>query len=119
MEGTREWEKPYKMHIAPGIYLVVLGYASFYIPPRMAMPRVATTMIALLSFLNKMTAVLSQLPPTGTSIVQLFYETGGFCLFLNMLGHILVFRYPNLAPLLSAVMCNVAASTLVVYLLAS
>lgn len=97
LTGDRLLGKLLASELLPGALLFVIGFLSFRIPKEMAMPRVATSMIALMTFVGKGTAVISRAPPVRQSWLEFFYVVGTFAMFQNMIGHIAMFRYPILA----------------------
>eukprot|EP00928_Gymnodinium_smaydae_P069900 TRINITY_DN5372_c0_g4_i1.p1 TRINITY_DN5372_c0_g4~~TRINITY_DN5372_c0_g4_i1.p1 ORF type:complete len:575 (+),score=40.75 TRINITY_DN5372_c0_g4_i1:94-1725(+) len=101
MRGTRVFSKDLLMHLGPGVLLSVIGFGSFLIPHNMAMPRVATTMIALLTFVNKGSVVVRVMPSVGLNIVEEFYIWGMVVMMVNMIGHILSWKKPGLAALVN------------------
>merc|ERR1712079_901045 len=76
----------------------VIGFGSFLLPTSMAMPRIATTMIALLCLVSKSVQVLKTLPPHHISWMEEFYLMGAFAMWLNMMGHFVALsRSPQVA----------------------
>eukprot|EP00931_Biecheleriopsis_adriatica_P018215 TRINITY_DN1282_c2_g1_i1.p1 TRINITY_DN1282_c2_g1~~TRINITY_DN1282_c2_g1_i1.p1 ORF type:complete len:307 (+),score=31.58 TRINITY_DN1282_c2_g1_i1:354-1274(+) len=101
MVGRRYFTKTVTLQIIPGVVMCIIGFSSFLIPDKMAMPRVASTMIALLTFVGKGTSVVSSMPTTGMSIVEEFYIWGVGTMFVNMMGHIISWQYPKMSPLIA------------------
>lgn len=95
--GTRYGTKKLINWIIPGAIMLVVGFSSVCMPISLKMPRVATTMIAMLTFVNKANSAFSSLPSIGTSLIVEFYMLGSFSLCVNMLAHVIVFRYESLA----------------------
>jgi len=100
LTGIRNWKMPFCKWVLPGVVMIVIGFSSFVIPSDYRMPRVATTMIAMLTFVNGSTAAFNALPATGTSWILEFYLLGTFALCVNMIGHVASFRYERLAPII-------------------
>ncbi|CAE7619592.1 unnamed protein product, partial [Symbiodinium pilosum] len=49
IDGTRQWLSVFKGHIWPSFTFSAMGFLSFALSVKMAMPRIATTMLALVS----------------------------------------------------------------------
>ena len=92
MRGVRFSGKVMWKLFFPGVLMIVISFGSFLIPVNLPMPRVATTMIALLAFMYLYRGVLSQVPATGTSWLEEFYFVGIGFMMLNVFGHIASFR---------------------------
>lgn len=92
MVGERIWLRQVKQDMLPGIIMMIVGFAAFKLPVALTMPRVAVTMIALLTFVSKGIHVLKLVPPRGISWVEEFYLLGMFVMLLNMVGHIAAFQ---------------------------
>lgn len=98
LTGMRAWKTPLSKWVIPGFVMLVIGFSSVFIPVAQKMPRVATTMIAMLTFINRSTAAFNAMSTTGTSWILEFYVLGTISLCVNMLGHVVSFRDDRLAP---------------------
>lgn len=92
MRGTRAASKVMLKYWCPGVLMTTVSFASFLIPISMSMPRVATTMIALLAFVQLYREIASVVPSSGTSWLEEFYIIGTGFLMLNTIGHVVSFR---------------------------
>eukprot|EP00812_Abedinium_dasypus_P004914 NODE_1613_length_1101_cov_307.620459.p2 GENE.NODE_1613_length_1101_cov_307.620459~~NODE_1613_length_1101_cov_307.620459.p2 ORF type:complete len:202 (+),score=52.47 NODE_1613_length_1101_cov_307.620459:3-608(+) len=96
--------------------MVAVAFLSTALPVASQMPRIATCMIALLTFVNKSTVVLSVLPLTGHSIVEDFYVAGMVVLLMLMVNHALAFGHHGCATWLDASTQAILLWLLAVYL---
>eukprot|EP00928_Gymnodinium_smaydae_P069901 TRINITY_DN5372_c0_g5_i1.p1 TRINITY_DN5372_c0_g5~~TRINITY_DN5372_c0_g5_i1.p1 ORF type:complete len:553 (+),score=51.18 TRINITY_DN5372_c0_g5_i1:84-1742(+) len=101
MRGKRVFTKNLVMLFVPGLLLSFIGFGSFLIPYTMAMPRVATTMIALLTFVNKGSVAIAVMPSVGFNVIEEFYIFGMIIMMVNMIGHILSWKKPVIAHLVN------------------
>lgn len=95
MTGIRDPELIIMSDLVPGIVMVIVGFSAVWMPSGgpFAMPRIATTMIAMLSFIAKGSAVMSRAPATGgLSWLAHFFVAGVFVMLIVMLGHIQAFK---------------------------
>lgn len=92
MTGTRDPELILLSALLPGIVMIAVAFGSFWLPTGMAMPRVATVMFAMLTFIAKGTSVMSKAPDTGgLSWLAHFFVSGVFILAILLVGHVLTF----------------------------
>eukprot|EP00930_Biecheleria_cincta_P013236 TRINITY_DN11909_c1_g2_i2.p1 TRINITY_DN11909_c1_g2~~TRINITY_DN11909_c1_g2_i2.p1 ORF type:complete len:507 (+),score=57.14 TRINITY_DN11909_c1_g2_i2:94-1614(+) len=95
MTGTRNSGQMLLQEVAPGIIMSLVVLSSFCIPVGMPMPRIAITMISLMTFVTKATTALSSLPNTGSSFIAEFYNMGLFFMFVSLLGHTFSFVHTS------------------------
>eukprot|EP00928_Gymnodinium_smaydae_P096587 TRINITY_DN8566_c0_g1_i1.p1 TRINITY_DN8566_c0_g1~~TRINITY_DN8566_c0_g1_i1.p1 ORF type:complete len:557 (+),score=27.94 TRINITY_DN8566_c0_g1_i1:84-1754(+) len=119
MRATRAFTKSLLMHFVPGLLLSIIGFGSFLVPYNMAMPRVATTMISLLTFVNKGNSVVGAMPSGGLNVVEEFYIWGMVVMMVNMIGHILSWKMPIIAPLVNELQLGFVFLTFVLYFFCS
>lgn len=100
MVAKREPTKSVLGQILPGIVMMVIGLVSFLIPVELAMPRVTTTMIALLTFVGQGAMVTADLARHGWSVVESFYLGGVMLILFYMIGHILSFHFDHISNLI-------------------
>lgn len=118
MQGARQVSKALLVDIVPGAVMTIISFASFLLPNNMAMPRVATTMIALLTFVNKGSSVMSKMPSKGMSIIEEFYIFGVVVMLINLLGHIVSFAHPAKATLVSDLQLGLTSLSFALFLTA-
>eukprot|EP00930_Biecheleria_cincta_P013235 TRINITY_DN11909_c1_g2_i1.p1 TRINITY_DN11909_c1_g2~~TRINITY_DN11909_c1_g2_i1.p1 ORF type:complete len:644 (+),score=60.38 TRINITY_DN11909_c1_g2_i1:60-1991(+) len=103
MIGTRDAGRMLLQEIAPGIVMSFVVLSSFCIPVGMSMPRIAITMISLMTFVAKATSALSSLPSTGSSFIAEFYSIGLLFMFVSLLGHTFSFVHTSWHALVDSV----------------
>ena len=67
MTGTRAWSALLKTYIWPSIVYGLMGFEAFALGVKHAMPRVATTMLALLSLTSLRNQVIALVPASGAT----------------------------------------------------
>ncbi|CAK9019004.1 unnamed protein product [Durusdinium trenchii] len=88
MTGTRHWAALLKTYIWPSIIYGLMGFLAFTLGVKLAMPRVATTMLALLSLTNLRNQVIGLLPTTDSaSWMEEYFLIAISFMLLNLLGH--------------------------------
>ncbi|CAE7306486.1 unnamed protein product [Symbiodinium sp. CCMP2592] len=88
MTGTRQWPALLKTYMWPSVVYGVMGFMSFSLGVKLSMPRVATTMLALLSLTNLRNQVIALLPLSQkTSWLEEYFLIAISFMFLNLLGH--------------------------------
>lgn len=93
MLGVRQYPKLMKSQAFPAVAFTAMGFASFRFPHKLAMPRVATVMLALLSSVNKLNQVLKQVPSTGgIAWIEEVYLIAQSMMLINLLVHVFVLR---------------------------
>lgn len=103
MRGLRSWDHPFMIDFLPGAMLTIIGFGSFWVPVSQAMPRIATTLIALLCLLSKSIQVDAILPDHDISWIEEFYLLGSCVMFINMIGHFVSLSHPGLDDALVAI----------------
>lgn len=97
MKAQRDDIKGFLVQMLPGALMLITGFAAFLMPDSFAMPRVGTTMIALMTFVTKGSSVFAEMPTIDVSFLEFFYLAGTGTMLLNMIGHVLVLAYPRLS----------------------
>ncbi|CAJ1375444.1 unnamed protein product [Effrenium voratum] len=88
MSGTRQSEALLKIYLWPSIIYGLMGFQAFALGVKLAMPRVATTMLALLSLTNLRNQVMNTLPSSGaTSWLEEYFLLSISFMLLNLMGH--------------------------------
>jgi len=95
MYGTREPGIPLRTFVQPAIMFTLIGFASFGFSPKLAMPRVATTMIALLTLSNYKIKLMGVLSTTGEPILMKFYSGLITLIFICMCSHVLSIKFSS------------------------
>eukprot|EP00929_Paragymnodinium_shiwhaense_P082755 TRINITY_DN4376_c0_g1_i2.p1 TRINITY_DN4376_c0_g1~~TRINITY_DN4376_c0_g1_i2.p1 ORF type:complete len:505 (-),score=107.14 TRINITY_DN4376_c0_g1_i2:132-1646(-) len=92
MSGTREYTKLMETWILPSTCVTLMSFLSFKINVKSAMPRIATTMIAMLTLINLKMSVANRMPVTGnTSWLEFLLGTGTVFMLMNLCGHVIAF----------------------------
>jgi len=88
MTGTRAWSALLKTYIWPSIVYGLMGFEAFALGVKHAMPRVATTMLALLSLTSLRNQVIALVPASGaTSWMEEYFLIAISFMFFNLIGH--------------------------------
>lgn len=88
MTGTRQWNTLLQTYIWPSAVYGMMGFQAFALGVKLAMPRVATTMLALLSLTSLRNQVIALLPGSGsTSWMEEYFLIAISFMFLNLVGH--------------------------------
>lgn len=96
MEGKREIRFKLQMFIFPSVMFIMLSFLSFHFRVDLAMPRVATTMIALLNINLLRNEAQRQMPMVEEfSWMEEFLFAGVAALFLNMVSHAVAFHFAS------------------------
>ncbi|CAE8625473.1 unnamed protein product [Polarella glacialis] len=83
--------------MVPSIIYSAMGFASFYMPVEMSMPRVATTMLALLSLSSLRVQLTNSIPSSGAmSFMEEYFLLSIFAMYFNLVGHIVSFYFQKL-----------------------
>jgi len=92
MTGIRQWDHIAKGYLWPSFTFSAMGFISFLFSVKLAMPRVATTMLALISLTNFRNALMAHLPSSGnTSWIEEYFLIAMTFMLLNLCGHALSF----------------------------
>merc|ERR1712224_888367 len=92
MRGDRVYTKILTTFLLPCICVSMMSFLSFSMDVKKTMPRIATTMIAMLTQINLRLSIASMLPTTGTlSWLEFTLLSGVFFMMLNLIGHIICF----------------------------
>ncbi|CAE7505088.1 unnamed protein product [Symbiodinium necroappetens] len=92
MTGVREWFSIFKGYFWPSFTFSAMGFISFTLSVKMSMPRVATTMLALISLTNLRNALVELLPASGeTSWMEEYFLLAMTFMLLNLCGHAISF----------------------------
>jgi len=92
MTGVREWWSIFKGYFWPSFTFSAMGFISFTLSVKMSMPRVATTMLALISLTNLRNALVELLPQSGeTSWMEEYFLLAMTFMLLNLCGHAISF----------------------------
>ncbi|CAE7519587.1 unnamed protein product [Symbiodinium natans] len=92
MTGVREWMSILKGYLWPSFTFSAMGFISFTLSVKMAMPRVGTTMLALISLTNLRNALMEMLPVSGeTSWLEEYFLIAMTFMLLNLCGHAISF----------------------------
>ncbi|CAE7380220.1 unnamed protein product [Symbiodinium natans] len=93
MTGTRHWSALLKTYMWPSIIYGLMGFMAFGMGVRLAMPRVAITMLALLSLTNLRNQVIALLPVSDTtSWMEEYFLIAISFMLVNLLGHAAAFH---------------------------
>merc|ERR1712224_367882 len=86
-----------KVFLLPSLIFILLSFGSFRLGIKMSMPRVATSMIALLNLTSLKNALTAKLPQGGEPAwLDEYMMLGQFFMFFNMLCHMLAFYFDGL-----------------------
>lgn len=92
MDGIREWSAIFNSYMWPSLIFTMMGFLAFTLDVKMAMPRVATTMLALVSLTNLRNSVVATLPTSGSiSWLEEYFLVSKTFMFLNLAGHAISF----------------------------
>ncbi|CAE8598866.1 unnamed protein product, partial [Polarella glacialis] len=84
----------FTLYLFPSVIYSGMGFLSFYMPVEMSMPRVATTMLALLSLSSLRVQLVNSIPSSGPmSFMEEYLLLSIFMMYLNLLGHVVSFYY--------------------------
>jgi hypothetical protein len=87
-KGHRNWAAPLKVYLIPSMIFICLSFCTFKLGVKLSMPRVATSMIALLNLTSLKNAITAKLPQSGEPAwLDEYMMLGQIFMFLNMLGH--------------------------------
>lgn len=113
MKGVRDYRKLMYNFLLPSVLVSMMSFASFQMDITMAMPRVATTMIAMLAQINMRNALVKQLPSSGDSTwLETYFFFAMTFMFINLFGHVLAMKahkkgYPILSDCIDDFVCGV------------
>ncbi|CAE8673773.1 unnamed protein product [Polarella glacialis] len=97
IKGERDTLALFKLYMVPSIIYSAMGFASFYMPVEMSMPRVATTMLALLSLSSLRVQLTNSIPSSGAmSFMEEYFLLSIFAMYFNLVGHIVSFYFQKL-----------------------
>jgi len=92
MDGIREWGAIFNSYMWPSLIFTMMGFLSFTLDVKMSMPRVATTMLALVSLTSLRNSVVATLPASGSiSWLEEYFLVSKTFMFLNLAGHAISF----------------------------
>ncbi|CAJ1354715.1 unnamed protein product [Effrenium voratum] len=92
MEGVRQWAPLFNSYMWPSLMFSAMGFMAFTLDVKMSMPRVATTMLALVSVTNLRNRLLNLLPSAGDiSWMEEYFLVGMTFMLLNLAGHAVSF----------------------------
>jgi hypothetical protein len=96
MKGLRNYQVPLKIFFLPAFIYISMSFSSFKLGIKMSMPRIATSVIALLNLSGLYTRLVSIMPQGGeTSWMQESMLIGMCFMFVNFLFHVLAFWYDS------------------------
>eukprot|EP00438_Fugacium_kawagutii_P011812 Skav229671 [mRNA] locus=scaffold4264:59938:61269:+ [translate_table: standard] len=92
MSGVRQWGAIFNSYMLPSVIFTLMGFLAFTLDVKMAMPRVATTMLSLVSLTNLRNSLVATLPISGEiSWLEEYYLVSMTFMFLNLAGHAISF----------------------------
>ncbi|CAK9021282.1 Uncharacterized protein SCF082_LOCUS15274, partial [Durusdinium trenchii] len=92
MDGIRQSEAIFNSYMWPSLIFTMMGFLAFALDVKMSMPRVATTMLALVSLTNLRNSVVATLPTSGSiSWMEEYFLVSKTFMFLNLAGHAISF----------------------------
>ncbi|CAL1158554.1 unnamed protein product [Cladocopium goreaui] len=92
IDGIREWAAIFNSYMWPSAIFTMMGFLAFTMDIKMSMPRVATTMLALVSLTNLRNSVVATLPTSGNmSWLEEYFLVSKTFMFLNLAGHAISF----------------------------
>ena len=92
MNGVRQTASVFNSYMWPSLIFTLMGFLAFALDVKMAMPRVGTTMLALVSLTNLRNSVVATLPTSGSiSWLEEYFLVSKTFMFLNLAGHALSF----------------------------
>jgi len=105
--GIRQWDSIFKGHIWPSFIFSAMGFLSFALSVKMSMPRVATTMLALVSLTSLRNSVMDKLPVSGnTSWLEEYFLVSMTFMLLNLCGHAFSFYLDGKGKMVAQKMVN-------------
>eukprot|EP00929_Paragymnodinium_shiwhaense_P041664 TRINITY_DN21623_c0_g1_i4.p1 TRINITY_DN21623_c0_g1~~TRINITY_DN21623_c0_g1_i4.p1 ORF type:complete len:539 (+),score=76.33 TRINITY_DN21623_c0_g1_i4:139-1755(+) len=94
--GARYYLKTLTAYLLPSVATSVMSFLSFKFSRKLAMPRVATTMIAMLTQINLKIAIYGMQPRTGSMSWLDFQLQVAFMLCLiNLIGHVFALHFDS------------------------
>jgi len=107
MKGIRQSQPLITAYLWPSIVYSLMGFLAFGLDVRFAMPRIATTMLALVSLTNLRNQVLTLVPSSGdTSWMEEYFLIAVTFMFLNLVGHTTSFYLESVGHLQMQKMVN-------------
>lgn len=92
IDGIREWAAIFNSYMWPSAIFTMMGFLAFTMDIKMSMPRVATTMLALVSLTNLRNSVVATLPTSwNMSWLEEYFLVSKTFMFLNLAGHAISF----------------------------
>ncbi|CAJ1454878.1 unnamed protein product [Effrenium voratum] len=92
MVGIRQPGPLFATYLLPSVLYSLMGFLAFALNVKMTMPRVATTMLALVSLTNLRNHVLTLVPSSGPrSWMEEYFLLAMIFMFLNLVGHCVSF----------------------------
>eukprot|EP00929_Paragymnodinium_shiwhaense_P116687 TRINITY_DN864_c0_g1_i1.p1 TRINITY_DN864_c0_g1~~TRINITY_DN864_c0_g1_i1.p1 ORF type:complete len:555 (+),score=108.85 TRINITY_DN864_c0_g1_i1:94-1758(+) len=93
MTGVRQYWKLLELFIVPSAAVSIMSFLSFKMRVNLFMPRVATTMIAMLTQINLKSNLSQRLPVTGkTSWMEFYFLMAIAFMLTNLVGHVFSFN---------------------------
>jgi len=88
IRGVRQWWTVFMGYMLPSLIYSAMGFVSFALSVKLTMPRIATTMLALISLTNLRNTVMNMLPAAGnTSWLEEYLLISLLFMLLNLVGH--------------------------------
>lgn len=107
MKGIRQANSLITAYLWPSIVYSLMGFLAFGLDVKMAMPRIAITMLALVSLTNLRNQVLTLVPSSGdTSWMEEYFLIAVTFMFLNLVGHTTSFYLESLGKIQMQKMAN-------------
>lgn len=107
MKGIRQSNSLITAYLWPSIVYSLMGFLAFGLDVKMAMPRIAITMLALVSLTNLRNQVLTLVPSSGdTSWMEEYFLIAVTFMFLNLVGHTASFYLESLGKIQMQKMAN-------------
>eukprot|EP00438_Fugacium_kawagutii_P017454 Skav220268 [mRNA] locus=scaffold3532:48504:50438:- [translate_table: standard] len=99
INGVRQSEAIFNSYMWPSVIFTLMGFLSFTLDVKMAMPRVGTTMLSLVSLTNLRNSVVATLPTSGgMSWMEEYFLVSKTFMFLNLAGHAISFFLDSTGP---------------------
>ncbi len=93
MVGLRTWGEYIETFVAPSTIFFVISFMSSCLDVGMSMPRIAATMIMLLTINNMRNTLIARVPMGETSWLEEYFLLGLLCMFFNVLAHVFAFKF--------------------------